>query len=157
MPHILYFSLFPPISGASPGGTYSWHLTLIPSPLRSSVPRRCGTSGRGSLSALPCANHNSSLPPLPMVAAWTGIPSGAHLSTLIQLLAAALNFWIWFMAKRLKGNINVHKSKAITFCFVQRRIISQAWLILFCTLFPFTVTTFIVIQLLHQAFLSPLC
>lgn len=52
-----------------PGGTCSWRSTPTPSPLRSSVPRRCGTSGRGSLSALPCANHNSSSPPPPTVAA----------------------------------------------------------------------------------------
>lgn len=58
--------------GASPGGTCSWHWTPTPFPLRSSAPRRCGTSGRGYLSDLPCANHNYFSPHPPTVAAWTG-------------------------------------------------------------------------------------
>lgn len=50
------------------GGTCSWHLTLTPSPQRLSVPRRCGTSGLGSQSALPCVSHSSSSPPPTMAA-----------------------------------------------------------------------------------------
>lgn len=76
----------------SPGEMCSWLLTLTPSPLRLSVSRRWGTSGHGSLSALPCANHNSSLPHRPMVAAWTGTLSYIHLNIVIQLSAAASIF-----------------------------------------------------------------
>lgn len=57
------------------GGTYSWLLTLKRSPRRSSVPRRCTTSGHGFPSALPCANRSCSSPHPPMVAASTGILS----------------------------------------------------------------------------------